>query len=654
MLINRRQTALALAAAALPWGMAHAQAKTPDAIPVADFFRRQQMNGAALNPAGTHIALRIGGGGDLGRRRLVVLELATMKTTPVAALKDADVSTFRWVNDQRLVFQVADEEQGWGTHGLFGVDADGSDYRQLAATGWKNLNLDSRLLGGGVHLMQDFHAARGDEVLVVESQDHTEGFGFLKLIRVNTRTGISSEVTVPPRSWGFLIGTDGEPQVAMTTRDDKRHVMWRDGAQWVNILTADRYFGDAVDFETIAPDGTVYVSTRRGRDQTALYTFDPKAKALSDKPVLALAQFDIEFPDFQVRAGKVLGVRVNADAVTTVWWDADAKALQAKIDAKLTTTTNQLTLPRHGNSPWVLVNAFGDRFPSIYLAYNRETDKLVPLGREHPQLDPKLLSGMDFTPYKARDGRTIPAYLTLPRSAGAKRPLPLIVYVHGGPWVRGGHWSFNPEVQFLASRGYAVLQPDFRGSTGYGQSHLEAGWRQWGRAMQDDLADGAKWAIAQGHADPKRIAILGASYGGYAAMMGLVNDPDVYCCAVNWVGVTDLDLMFSAYWSDVPAVAKRLGLPKVIGDPKADAEMLKAQSPVHQAHRIQKPVLMAYGRLDQRVPIQHGERMRDALRGHNQQVEWVVYPEEGHGWGKLATQVDFWTRVEKFLARHMA
>jgi dipeptidyl aminopeptidase/acylaminoacyl peptidase len=219
--------------------------------------------------------------------------------------------------------------------------------------------------------------------------------------------------------------------------------------------------------------------------------------------------------------------------------------------------------------------------------------------------------------------------------------------------VRGTSWSWNAEVQFLASRGYAVLQPEFRGSTGFGASHHEAGWKQWGRAMQDDLADGARWAIAQGIADPKRIAIAGASYGGYAALMGLVRDPDLYACAINWVGVTDLDLLFSATWSDFSPSFRRHGLPRLVGDRRADAAMLREHSPIHRAAEIKKPVLMAYGRKDRRVPIEHGERMRDALRRHNPNVEWVLYDEEGHGWHKRETNIDFWTRVEKFLARHL-
>ncbi|HZV65025.1 MAG TPA: prolyl oligopeptidase family serine peptidase, partial [Telluria sp.] len=246
----------------------------------------------------------------------------------------------------------------------------------------------------------------------------------------------------------------------------------------------------------------------------------------------------------------------------------------------------------------------------------------------------------------------IPAYLTVP--AGAKKNLPMVVLVHGGPWLRGGTWSWNPEVQFLASRGYVVLQPEFRGSAGFGSRHFQAGWKQWGLAMQNDVADGARWAIASGLADPKRICIAGGSYGGYSALMGLINDPELFKCGIEWAGVTDIDLMYSVHWSDIPDDYKRHGMPALVGDRIGDAAQLKAASPLENAARIRQPLLMAYGGWDLRVPIVHGEKFRDAVRQRNNKVEWVVYPDEGHGWRKPENQVDFWTRVEAFLQRNLA
>jgi acetyl esterase/lipase len=498
---------------------------------------------------------------------------------------------------------------------------------------------------------------QSDKALITWAQDVSEGAGFLKLMELDTRTGKLEEIDVPPWSQGFLIGDDDQPVAAGTARGDRAQIRWREGSSgrdWRVLRDSDRFVGEAMHLLGQTPDGKIYVSARRGHDQLALYTYDPKTDQLSEKPLLAVAQFDIH-PELIRRDGKLLGARVAADATATVWFEPTYKALQAKLDERLPNTNNVLQIPRRGPSPWLVVWAFSDLRPGEAYAFNRETGKLVLLGRTLAQIDPAQMSAMDFITYKARDGLGIPAFITLPRSSATQKNLPLVVYAHGGPWARGGYWAWNSEVQFLASRGYAVIQPDFRGSTGYGDKLFKAGWRQWGQAMQDDLADAAKWAIDQGIADPKRIAIVGASYGGYAAMMGLVRHPEVFACAVNWVGVTDMELLFAKNWGDdIPTIAKTHGMTKLIGDPKADAEMLRANSPVHQAAKITKPVLMAYGRLDRRVPIEHGERMRDALKVHNKDVEWVVYDKEGHGWYRVETNVDFWGRVEKFLGRTLA
>jgi dipeptidyl aminopeptidase/acylaminoacyl peptidase len=199
-----------------------------------------------------------------------------------------------------------------------------------------------------------------------------------------------------------------------------------------------------------------------------------------------------------------------------------------------------------------------------------------------------------------------------------------------------------------------VVEPEFRGSQGYGFKHFKAGWKQWGLGMQDDVTDATKWAIAQGMADPKRIAIAGASYGGYATMMGLVKEPELYRAGINWVGVTDLDLLYDIGWSDMGKEYEKYGLPALVGDQKKDRAQFDATSPIKRAKEITKPVLMAYGDKDYRVPLPHGKDMRDALsKAGKVEVEWVVYEDEGHQWMLVKNKVDFWTRVEKFLAKHL-
>jgi dipeptidyl aminopeptidase/acylaminoacyl peptidase len=296
-----------------------------------------------------------------------------------------------------------------------------------------------------------------------------------------------------------------------------------------------------------------------------------------------------------------------------------------------------------------VIHAYSDHVPGLYFLYDARSGKLVTLGNARPDIDPRKMADMEQVHYAARDGLDIPAYLSVPRGA-VRKNLPLVVLVHGGPQVRGRVWGWDPQVQVLAAHGYAVLEPEFRGSTGYGQKLFTAGWKQWGLAMQDDLADGVKWAVAQGLADPKRVCIAGASYGGYAVLMGLIRDPQLYRCGVDWVGVTDLDLLFTSPWSDASELWKKYGATKIIGDPVADAAQFKATSPSRNADKIHAPLLLAYGAKDKRVPIEHGERLHDALaKRPDATVEWVVYKDEGHGWHFADDNIDFWNRVIRFL-----
>jgi dipeptidyl aminopeptidase/acylaminoacyl peptidase len=300
----------------------------------------------------------------------------------------------------------------------------------------------------------------------------------------------------------------------------------------------------------------------------------------------------------------------------------------------------------------VLVTATSDRQPPLYYLYNRDSKVLTLITASRPWIKAQAMGLRDVYRFAARDGLSIPVLVTQPpgKASGAR---PAVVLVHGGPWERGTHWEWEPEAQFLASRGYVVIEPEFRGSFGYGFKHFRAGWKQWGLAMQDDVADATNWAVQQGWVDPKRVCIAGASYGGYATLMGLARYHELYKCGIEWVGVTDIKLMYSINWSDISEEAKGYGMPLLIGDPVPDAQQLKDTSPLEQAAQVRRPLLMAYGAADRRVPIEHGKRFRDAVSRTNKDVEWIVYPDEGHGWRMLETQVDFWSRVEKFLDRNL-
>lgn len=643
----RRWVGLLIAGAALlqPLLPALSQAPAPTIrlLPIESFFEDPSLSRALLSPDGQTLAMRVGAKGM--RVRLGVLDLQTMKSAVVAHYADDDVGQFQWASSTRLVFDL-----GWGS--LSAVDRDGRNRRQLVDHSLR----ESQRVGATAQPWNTFllrTLGDSDDVLVLAPQEISrDKVDYIELRRLNTRTGRAQDIEAPLHAFAWVTDAQGQLR-AVTTRLKNRIGIHLPDAKgnWKQVLEFENMAAKAVVPRYLAPDGTLYAEAQFN-DKAALFTMDPVTGQLGSKPVAASKDFDLH-PQFLFNQHKLLGLRYHLDAEVTQWLDPDAQALQNKIDTLLPNTANRISLPQTGDSPFVLVESFSDQQPGLTQIYSRETGKLTRVGSNQPAIVPRQMALTDFVRYRARDGLEIPAYLTLPLGA-QRKDLPLVVLVHGGPNVRGFSWQWNAEVQFLASRGYAVLQPEFRGSTGFGARHFTAGWKQWGRDMQTDLADAARWAIAQGWANPKRICIAGASYGGYATLMGLAQDPDLFRCGINWVGVTDIPMLYTVKWSDTSEESKRYGMPLTIGDPVADAEMLKAASPLQNVARIKAPLLMAYGGKDQRVPLVHGEKFRDAIKPHNSQVEWVVYLEEGHGWSRPETRLDFWGRVERFLALHNA
>jgi dipeptidyl aminopeptidase/acylaminoacyl peptidase len=629
-------------------------------LPAEAFFQNPAVSGAVLSPSGTHVAITVGS--KTARDRLAVLDLSTMKIQPVAAYTDADVMDVRWISDRRLVYSLADRRLAAAdlrfARGLYAVNADGSEDRQLVQRErvWVRDNIGTRQLPWNTFALNQAGPQNSDSLHVVQPEQFSEkGADFFKLMRLDTLNYRTEDIDAPLNAFQWLLDEQGNLRAVKTLKGGTAALHWREPAtgQWRKLREFDRYGLDGdLELQAVAPDNKLYVLSRKGRDTQALFVYDPATDTLADKPVVATAQYDVQ-PQLVRRQDKLVGVRFTVDAEVTQWLDPAMAKLQTEVDERLPSTANMLTPARRGDSPWVLVRAFADVQPTKFYIYNSQTRKLSLLGSQHPGINPKQMSAMDMVRYKARDGLEIPAYLTLPASAPSDKNLPLVVYVHGGPWVRGSHWHWQGDVQFLASRGYAVLQPEFRGSTGFGNKHFVASFKQWGLAMQDDLADAARWAVAQGIADPKRICIMGASYGGYATLMGLAKDGHVFKCGINWVGVSDILLMFDANWSDMSDDWKQFGMPRMIGDRQAEAAQLQRTSPINLAAQIKNPLLMAHGLIDRRVPIEHGRRMRDALKTHNPNVEWVEYEKDGHGWSLPETDVDWWSRIEKFLARHI-
>lgn len=624
---------------------------------VEQFFENNAFGGALLSPNGMFLAVRLS---KPGRRDfLAVVELESKTAKVVAEYKDADVGDFQWVNNGRLVYNLRDLTDNFTAldygPGLYAVDRDGDRKIKLAARSVR----ESAPQPWNTMLMRQ-PGSQDSDWIYVERPIYDKKYKYIgtRLRRLNTVTGASQIGPEPDvEVSSFMLDAKGEPRLALLNTDLDNSIYYRDPDKntWRKLAGHDNYKDIRTQVRPLGfgSDGTLYVIAYAGEDKTTLRTLDLVTGEVSKEVLVATAGYD--FSGELIQTDKLLGVRFTTDALTNLWFDSGMKALQEAIDKALPRTVNLMAPPSRPGAPRMLVEAYSDVQPPRYFIYDTRSGELDPVGEAYPGIDPAAMGKQQAVQFKARDGLDLSGLLTMPPGA-ARKNLPMIVLVHGGPWVRGSTWGWDPDSQFLASRGYAVLEIAFRGGMGFGAKHFEAGLKQWGLAMQDDLADGTRWAIGQGIADPRRICIAGASYGGYAALMGLVNDPDLYRCAVNWLGVTDIKLMYTGTWFSKPDFSEgylRHGMPILIGDPDKDAAQLTATSPIQQAARIHQPVLLAYGGEDERVPIHHGKKFHAAVKQTNRQVEWVEYREEGHGWRLPGNRIDFWRRVERFLDKHI-
>ena len=392
----------------------------------------------------------------------------------------------------------------------------------------------------------------------------------------------------------------------------------------------------------------IYASSNLGRDKSVIVKYD----LANAKEVEVLYQ-DPEYDVARLNYSRLRKVLTTVEYTTwkpiRKYLDKETDAIYAGLEPKFPGYDVFLTF-NNKNEDVFICRTMNDRTLGSYYLYERAGDKLTKLADRNPWLNENDMAAMKPVSYKSRDGLTINGYLTLPLGREPKN-LPVIVNPHGGPWARD-IWGFNPEVQFLANHGYAVFQMNFRGSTGYGRAFWEASFKQWGKTMQDDITDGVNWLIKEGIADPKRVAIYGASYGGYATLAGVVYTPDLYKCAVDYIGVANLFTFLRAippYWKPYLDMFYEM-----VGDPAKDSTLFVATSPVFHADKIKVPLLVAQGAKDPRVNVMQSNQMVDELKKRGIEVEYMVKENEGHGFANEENRFEFYEAMEKFLAKHLS
>lgn len=584
---------------------------------------------AAISPDGRYVAAIAteGVGG------LTLIDTESLKRRRVDSGRWANYGSSRYYKEPRQVRWINSELMAID----YGLEAEARD-------------LDGKLvrrLGAAVIGKALANEPESPLVLVFEDEDHEE------VARVDARTGRRQRLSVPmsgkPTRWAF----DEQGELRAVTMSSAG--FWADTAQlshWYRSPLTERW-EKLLDFkvtdDTWRPlaaetaDNRLIVLSRQGRETYAVFAYDPVqgklGEMLAGHPTEDLYVLD------ELQSGQYESVVTHGMKPQRHWFNGRWAGLQKAVDEAMPGHVNQLSGDPQGR---VLVFSYADVDPGRWFLLDSRTMGMRLLLEAAPQIQPAQMRPMEVIRYSAPDGLSIPAYLTRP--AGAAGPRPMVVVVHGGPAARD-HWGWNAEVQLLATRGYVVFQPQFRGSAGFGKSFEQAGNGQWGLAMQDDISAGVEHLIRQGIADPRRICIYGASYGGYAALWGLIKTPQLYRCAVTLSGVSDIGERLTD-WSDTNAdKASRELMRFHLG--VQDPARLDQVSPLKHAQRIQAPLLIAHGDRDRRVPVGHSQRMMKALDLHKKPYEWLELENEGHSIRLLRNLYKFDAALIRFLDTHI-
>jgi len=597
-------------------------------LPLRDFFRNAEQAGHQISPDGRFLSYTA----PYERRMNVfVRPLAGGEATRVTSETARDISGYFWKGN-RIVY-VKDFGGDENFHVVV-ADLDGSALKDLTPGEKVRAEIVDDLEDDDDHLILS-HNRRDPEVFDV--------------YRVDLRTGAETLIAQNPgnvTSWGT--DHDGKLRVAGSTDGVDSTMLYRasEDDAFAPILTTNFKESVAPLFFTF-DNKQLYVASNRGRDKTALFVFDP-ATAQEGELLVESPDVDVEGLTYSRKRRVLTTARWVTAKTQRKFLDAQTEAMFRDVEAKLPGYEIEFTSADKAEDKFI-VATFSDRTRGKRYLYDRLTKQLTFLADVTPWLGEEDLALMTPVQYTSRDGLTIHGYLTLPKGVPAKN-LPVVINPHGGPWARD-MWGFNPEVQFLANRGYAVLQMNFRGSVGYGRKFWEASFHQWGLTMQDDITDGVQWLVGQGIADPKRVAIYGGSYGGYATLAGLAYTPDLYAAGVDYVGVSNLLTFLKSippYWKPFLDMFSEM-----VGDMTRDEAMLRAASPVFHADRITAPLLIAQGAKDPRVAKNESDQMVEAMRKRGVEVEYIVKDNEGHGFHNEENRFEFYEAMERFLGKHL-
>ncbi|MFZ1573296.1 MAG: S9 family peptidase [Chlorobiota bacterium] len=603
-------------------------------IELKNFFKNPESNGYAISPNGEYISFLKP---INGRMNIHLQKIGSNDVKPLTNVTVRDILFSVWKGNNTIVYFMdlnGDENFHFYTINIEnGVITDATPFNEVQA------------------YPVDFFKENDEEIIIQMNKENPE---LMDLYKLNV---ISNELKIIGKNPGgvteWLTDHEGVARLAIQTNGLNKTLLYRenDVSEFKEMFTFD--FKDAFHPLTFDSDNKhFFASTNFGKDKKRIIKYNPEYNLETNLKSIVLFEndeYDSENVMYSTFKKKLTGFYYNSWKTEYVFIDDERKNLQVEIDSLFpnydvsirTTSTDETKM-------LLLVNS--DRFRGAYYFYNSITKELFKLATIAPWLNENELSEMKPIQYISRDGLTIHGYLTLPIGQDTKN-LPVVIHPHGGPHARD-FYGYNSDTQFLANRGYAVLQMNFRGSTGYGKHFETIAYKQWGKTMQDDITDGVNWLIQKGIADPKRVGIYGASYGGYAVLAGLCFTPDVYKCGIDYVGCANLFTIIESippYWKPELEMTYQQ-----IGHPIDDADLLRSISPVFHADKIVAPLLIAQGTNDPRVKKAESDQMVEAMRKRGVEVQYIVKENEGHGFHNEENKFEFYSEMEKFLNQHLS
>jgi dipeptidyl aminopeptidase/acylaminoacyl peptidase len=631
-------------------------------VPLADFAKHEQFRDVKISPDGDYLAASAVVD---GKTILSLIRLEDMKGVNLRPRADSELAEFWWVAPHRVMYTVGEStgelEAPVSTGELYAVNADGSGAamlfgQRMGGQGASHIQKGTQKFALGELIAR----LPNDPKQVVIASYPANGAGhsmsatgvFPEALRIDLYSGATTPITISPlRNASFIADNDGVVRFAVgADADQAMKVFYRagDGKEWEPLFDENKDHFRVTPIAFDRAQDAVYFSCSGNAGKGGLCRWDVASRKMTTLWNGGEASADGVVKTFDDK--DIFAIRSMPGRAATTLIDKEAPEAKLLVSLMRQFPGEDIRITSHthdGKKVVVLIES--DTDPGQFYLFDEATRKMTFLLARRPWIKPDEMAPMEPIALKARDGLPLYGYLTKPPGRSDAKNLPLVVFVHGGPYFLRDRWEYDPYVQALASRGFAVLQVNFRGSGSYGLDFVRAGFHQWGGTMQDDVTDATKWAVAEGIADPKRLCIFGASYGGYAALEGAVKEPDLYRCAIGYVGVYDLRLMYTR--GDIPqSVFGENYLRMVLGTDEAD---LWNRSPIAHLDALKAKVMLIVGGADQRVPPVQGENLHNALDKAHVQHEWLYQRTEGHGFYDEKNITDLLTRVTAFLDRNI-